>query len=98
MAENGKVIKTEPMAQNEGPLFSAQAAYSSSSHLQNSRNLSDTLMAEFQQCLADQTFVDVRVYGGLTESVRCHKGRYLYDIHNTSRLFYPLPAHVHIRY
>ena len=86
MAENDKVIKSEPMVENEGP-FSAQAAYSS--HLQNSRNLSDTLMAEFQQCLADQTFVDVRVYGGLTESVRCHKGRYLYDVRKTSGFFTP---------
>ena len=58
-------VKTEPMTLNEGPLYS--------SHLQNSLNLSETLTAEFQRCLADQTFVDVRVYGGLTESVRCHK-------------------------
>ena len=61
------VVKTEPATGNEG-------AFSfSSSHLQNSRNLSDTLAAEFQRCLADQTFVDVRLYGGLAESVRCHK-------------------------
>lgn len=77
MAENdavpdlsmNKAIKTE-LAEDEGP-SSAQAE--SSSHIQNRRNLSDTLMSEFQRCLADQTFVDVRIYGGLTESVRCHK-------------------------
>ena len=61
------VVKTEPTAGSEGS-FSF-----SSSHLQNSRSLSDTLAAEFQRCLADQTFVDVRLYGGLAESVRCHK-------------------------
>ena len=58
-------VKAEPMAENEGSF--------SSSHIQNSRNLSDALTSEFQRCLADQTFVDVRIYGGLTESVRCHK-------------------------
>ena len=62
------VVKTEPAAGSEGSL-----SFSSSSHLQNSRSLSDTLAAEFQRCLADQTFVDVRLYGGLAESVRCHK-------------------------
>merc|ERR1712154_331668 len=59
------VVKTEPAVGSEGSF--------SSSHLQNSRSLSDTLAAEFQRCLADQTFVDVRLYGGLSESVRCHK-------------------------
>ena len=61
------VVKTEPATGSEGSLSF------SSSHLQNSRSLSDTLAAEFQRCLADQTFVDVRLYGGLAESVRCHK-------------------------
>ena len=65
-------VKTEPMADKEGS-FSAQTAPSSSSHIQNSLNLSNALTSEFQRCLADQTFVDVRIYGGLTESVRCHK-------------------------
>ena len=58
MAENdavpdlsmNKAIKTE-LAEDEGP-SSAQAE--SSSHIQNRRNLSDTLMSEFQRCLADQ--------------------------------------------
>lgn len=63
------------MSEEQSPVLLAASATSTaaSSALQNSR-LTATLMSEFQRCLTEQTFVDVRIYGAdLAQSVRCHR-------------------------